>query len=81
MVMVQWCLNRTPMNLSSGGFDNKKNICVQLTSGSLECIYDTKTNCQNWGYDVYVYSISDNTNAHIGNKDAYSIVRCCYEFS
>jgi len=59
------------------GFDYKKNVCVKLTSGSLDCIYDTKANCLTLGYRGYVVSISDSTNAHLGNEDAYSIVRCC----
>ncbi len=63
------------------GFPHKKNICVELTSGSLDCIYDTKANCNNWGYNKYVVSISGSTNAHVGDQDAYSMVRCCKEIS
>jgi len=63
------------------GFPYKKNVCVKLTSGSLKCIYDTKANCDMWGYKKYVVSISDNTNAHLGNEDAYSTVLCCKEIS
>jgi len=63
------------------GFDHKKNVCVKLTSGSLDCVYDTKANCASWNYDKYVVSISDNTNAHLGNEDAYSMVLCCKEIS
>ncbi len=63
------------------GFSYKKNVCVELTSGSLNCIYDTKANCFSLGYNKYVVSISDSTNAHVGDEDAYSIVRCCKKIS
>ncbi len=64
------------------GFSYKKNVCVELVGGaSLDCIYDTKVNCATQGYTKYVVSISDNTNAHIGDEDAYSMVRCCNEIS
>ncbi len=63
------------------GFNYKKNICVNLISGSLDCKYDTKTNCLSSGYDKYVVSISSDTNAYIGDEDAYSIVRCCKKIS
>ncbi len=65
-------------DLSSGGFDNKKNICVNLTSGSLECDYGTTSECDSWGYYNKIISLSSATNAHIGNNNAYKdLVLCC----
>ncbi len=56
------------------GFSYKKNVCVKLTSGSLECSYVPSSACS----DIKVVSISSDTNAHIGNSTAYSdLVLCC----
>ncbi len=55
-------------------FPYKKNVCVELTSGSLDCVF--ATSCS--GEEVKVISISSDTNAHIGNNTAYSdLVLCC----
>lgn len=60
------------------GFNFTKNVCVNLTSGSLECVYGTTTECDFGGYEEYVISISNLTNAHIGNSIAYpDLLLCC----
>ena len=61
----------------SDGFDYKKSVCVNFTEGNLECIYDTKSNCNAKGYSIYLFSISGETNARIGNELAYPLVFCC----
>jgi hypothetical protein len=59
------------------GFDYKKNICINLTTGNLDCIYDTKSNCNAQGYNQYIISISGETNARVGNEASYPLVLCC----
>ena len=60
------------------GFDYKKNICVKLVGGgSLKCTYTSYATCGSWSWDEII-SISNRTNAHIGNYTAYSdLVLCC----
>jgi len=59
------------------GFDYKKNVCAKLTSGSLTCWYDTFSGCAP-EIGKRIISMSDSTNAHIGNYTAYSdLVLCC----
>ena len=59
------------------GFDYKKNVCVNLTSGSLDCRYMSTAACDAWPGKIII-SISNSTNAHIGNGTAYSdLVLCC----
>jgi len=62
------------------GFDNKKNVCVKLTSGSLNCTYVDFNTCKNILFWKTIISLSGQTNAHIGNYAAYSdLVLCCKE--
>ncbi|OYT43406.1 MAG: hypothetical protein B6U88_01120 [Candidatus Aenigmarchaeota archaeon ex4484_56] len=62
----------------TGGFSYKKNVCVNLVSGSLNCIYTTYANCNSLSDWNVVVSLSEDTNAHIGNATAYSnLVLCC----
>jgi len=60
------------------GFDNKKNVCVKLVGGKeLNCFYTTFTACGT-AFGERVISLSNNTNAHIGNNIAYpNLVLCC----
>lgn len=59
------------------GFDYKKSVCVNLTMGYLDCIYDTKSNCNAQGYTVYLLSMSGETNARVGDENSYPLVLCC----
>ncbi len=62
-------------NLSSGGFDNKKNICVELTSGGLDC-NTISGSCP--ATAEFIFKISGNTNAHIGDSTSpYPMKVCC----
>ena len=61
------------------GFPYKKNVCVELVGGeSFTCMYTDYAGCDGLpGWDI-IYTISNNTNAHIGNETAYQdLVRCC----
>ena len=60
------------------GFDNKKNVCVKLTSGSLNCVFANSCISPE---EKLIFTISNNTNAHIGDGTAYSIKLCCTEIS
>jgi len=63
---------------STDGFDYKKNVCVKLTSGSLKCVYTDASTCENIFDWNIIFSISSETNAHLGNSTAYSdLVLCC----
>ncbi len=66
-------------NLSSGGFDNKKNVCVELVGGtSFICWNDTLSGCNSIPKAEVIISTSSKTNAHIGNETAYKdSVLCC----
>jgi len=61
------------------GFDYKKNVCVKLVGGgSFNCIYSDLDYCDNIMEGEVIFSISNLTNAHIGNYTAYSdLVLCC----
>jgi len=61
------------------GFPYKKNVCVELVGGeSLDCIYSDLDYCENIIGGEAIFSMSTNTNAHIGNGTIYqNIVLCC----
>jgi hypothetical protein len=58
-------------------FDYKKNVCVALVSGVLNCTYDVITNCNLQNYNNYLISFSGETNARVGNETSYPLVLCC----
>lgn len=58
------------------GFAVKNNICLNSSKGILECIYDTKAWCEFQNY-IPLFSISSESNAHIGDYNSYDKVLCC----
>jgi hypothetical protein len=51
-------------------------ICLSISGGSIDCQYET--NCANLGTNyVCLASISSDTNAHVGDCNAYSTKICC----
>jgi hypothetical protein len=58
------------------GFAVKKNVCLNSEEGILECMINTTINCLNHKYGL-MFSISSQTNAHVGNYSSYDKVICC----
>jgi len=49
------------------------NVCINISSGELNCSYESSCS----GYDTCIASVSDSTNAHVGNCTDYSTKICC----
>jgi len=58
------------------GFVVKNNICLNSSKGTLECINNTKAWCVSQNY-IPLFSISSDSNAHIGDYNSYDKVLCC----
>ena len=79
------CSDATVLKLSSstnahvekGTLSNyTNNVCLSSTIGNISCGFDS--NCANLGSDyICLASISADTNAHVGDCNAYSTKVCC----
>jgi len=54
---------------------NEFNVCINISSGGLKFNCGYKSNCS--GYDTCIASVSNSTNAHVGNCTDYSTKICC----
>ena len=49
------------------------NLCINISTGELNCSYESSCS----GYDTCIASVSNSTNAHVGNCTDYSTKICC----